>query len=526
MPALCVWTAGCSENNIAPVATVPIFTAPPAIVLDPNLNTPLAAELHVTTNVPTKIKLDIKSKEKTWSIEFNDYHTEHTLPVLGLYPDRTHEITVLAFSQDGQHATLPEPLKLETEPLPDGFPSINLRYSDPAKMEPGFTLFDVIPEGNNAEFGALIVIVDELGKVVWYQIGSRFTNVRQTNDGNLIYLQGSEYIEMDMLGNPVRKWKAMGRSTEKVSDIPVATPSFHHEVYPMNNGNFLTLSIETRRYDNYPTNAWKANSLKTKATVAGDVVVEFAADGSIINEWSMLELLDPYRVGYDSLGKYWNSFFGKKTLDWSHSNSVIHDPRDDSVIVSSRHQDAVVKFSRKTGKLIWILGTHANWDKKRFGRYLLKPINNQQYFFPYHQHSPMILPNGNLMLYDNGNYRASPYDKPLDYRKNFSRAVEYEIDEKNMTIKLVWEYGQSSREKVYSAALGDANYLPETGNVLITHGNIYDNKSGKKLSAQILEVTHTTPAKEVFNMVVYDKTPDTSNGWRIYRSKRIRSLYP
>jgi len=494
--------------------------------LDPNLNTPLAAELHVTTNIPTKINLDIKTNEKSWSVAFNDYHTEHTLAVLGLYADLSHEITVHASSQDGQHATFPEPLQVVTEPLPDGFPSINVLHSDPAKMEPGLTLFDIIPEGNNAEFGALIVIVDELGSVVWYQIGSRFTNVRQTGDGTLLYLQGSEYVEMDMLGNPVRKWKAVGKSTEKVGDISVATASFHHEVYPMNNGNFLTLSIETRAYDNYPTNAWKPNSLKTKATVAGDLIVEFAPDGSIVNEWSLLERLDPYRVGYDSLGKYWNSFFGKKTLDWSHSNSVIHDPRDDSVIVSSRHQDAVVKFNRKTGKIIWILGTHDNWDKEKFGRYLLKPLNDQQYFFPFHQHSPMILPNGNLMLYDNGNYRASPFDKPLDYRSNFSRAVEYAIDEKNMTIELVWEYGQTAREKVYSAALGDANYLPETGNVLITHGNIYEKKQGKKLSAQILEVTHTTPVEEVFNMVVYDDTPDTSNGWRVYRSKRIRSLYP
>jgi arylsulfate sulfotransferase len=523
---VCLWLCACKDTNLAPPAPAPLFLSEPSIVLDPNLNTPLAAQLQVATNLPTQVVLDISNDTKSWTIEFAAYQTEHTLPVLGFYPDKTHEIAVHVISQDGQRRTFDKPLQLTTDPLPDGFPTIVVNRSEPDKMEPGYTLFDIIPEGNNAEFGAMIVIVDESGTVVWYQIGSRYTDVRQTANGNLIYLQGSEYIEMDMLGNSVREWKAMGSSKNEISEIPVATPSMHHEVFPMENGNFLTLSIEARSFSNYPTKAWKPDSPRETVMVAGDLVVEFAPDGSTVNEWSLLDLLDPYRIGYDSLGKYWDSFFGTKTRDWSHANSVIHDPRDDSVIVSIRHQDAVVKFSRKTGKLIWILGSHDNWDTRKFGKYLLKPVNDQQYFFPFHQHSPMILPSGNLMLYDNGNYRANPYKKTLHYSKNFSRAVEYAIDEKNMTIELVWEHGQFTEERVFSGALGDANYLPKTGNILIAHGNIFEKKPGNKLSAQIIEVTHTTPAVEVFNLVIFDETPDPSNGWRVYRSERISSLHP
>jgi arylsulfate sulfotransferase len=286
------------------------------------------------------------------------------------------------------------------------------------------------------------------------------------------------------------------------------------------------LSIEAKSYVNYPTNAWKPKSPTESIMVAGDLIVEFRPDGTIVNKWSLLELLDPYRVGYDSLGKYWDSFFGTKTRDWAHANSVIHSPKDDSIIVSIRHQDAVVKFSRKTGKLIWILGSHDNWDHNRFGKYLLQPVKDQKFFFPYHQHSPMILPNGNILLYDNGNYRASPFKKIVPVAKNFSRVVEYKIDEENMTVELVWEYGQFTDEPVFSGALGDANYLPKTGNVLVTHGNIYEKRSGKKLSAKIVEVTHTKPPNEVFNMVIFDNTQEQENGWRVYRSERITTLYP
>ena len=523
---VCVVLIGCSSCYSTPLSSAPVFTSAPVIELDPNLSTPLAAQLQVSTDIPTQIVLDISNDRKNWSIEFAEYQTKHTHPILGFYPGSTHNVTVHIMSRDGQRTTFNETLQVVTDPLPDGFPTVAVNKSEPDKMEPGYTLFDVIPEGNNAEFGALIVIVDELGNVVWYQIGSRYTNVRQTAEGNLIYLQGSEYIEMDMLGNSVREWKAMGESKNKISETPVATRSFHHEVFPLENGNFLTLSIEARSFDNYPTKVWKPNSPTETVMVAGDLVIEFTPDGNIINQWSLLDLLDPYRIGYDSLGKYWDSFFGTKTRDWSHANSVIHNPSDDSIIVSIRHQDAVVKFSRKTGKLIWILGSHDNWNTEKFGDYLLKPINERQYFFPFHQHSPTILPNGNLLLYDNGNYRANPYNKVVHYTENFSRAVEYAIDEENMTIELVWEHGQFTEERVFSGALGDANFLPETGNVLITHGNIFEKKPGNKLSAQIVEVTHTTPAIEVFNIVVVDETSDPTNGWRVYRSKRISSLYP
>jgi arylsulfate sulfotransferase len=391
-------------------------------------------------------------------------------------------------------------------------------------MEPGYTLFDVVPEGSNAEFGALIVIVDAKGEVVWYQTGSRYTDVRQNDAGHLQFLEGGKYIEMDMLGNRLREWKAVGQSRQNISAFPVATPAFHHEVYPMDNGHFLALSIEERTYDNYPTSETDPAAPKAKARVAGDVIVEFGSDGKIVNQWSLLDILDPYRIGYGSLGKYWDSFFNTKTRDWSHGNAVIYDATDDAVIVSSRHLDTITKFSRQTGQLIWILAPPENWDRDKYGKYLLKPVNNTKYFFPYHAHAPMLLPNGHLMVYDNGNYRASPFDPGMPISDSFSRAVEYAIDEQNRRIKLVWQYGQSAPHRYFSAALGDADLLPNKNNVLITHGNVHSAED--KLAARIIEVTHSDPAREVFHIFITDETADPEAGWRVYRSDRIASLYP
>lgn len=515
--------SGCATQQM-PAGPAPVITVAPDIELDPNLKTPLAGLLTIETDVPTRIKLEISTSKNNWSIDLKKLATHHSTPVLGLRPDTTHSIKVHAISESGAITTYKEQLSILTDPLPDGFPSIEVK-SQPDKMEPGYTLIEVIPEGSkNKGFGALIIIVDETGEVVWYTTGTRFTDVRQLANGNLVFLTGNKAIEMDMMGNAVQEWKAVGVRKKKLAKMDVRTRTFHHELFPMDNGNFLVLSVEARNYPDFPTSAKNAKALRENALVAGDLVVEFDPDGKIVNSWSMLKMLMPLRIGYGSLGSYWNNTFGgKKTRDWSHGNAVTHQPEDDSIIVTLRHQDTTVKFNRKTGELIWILAPQANWDMDRFGQYLLKPATDDIYFFPYHHHAHEVMPNGNLLLYDNGSYGSSPFTPYPRRIKPFSRAIEYKINETSKEVEIAWEYGQHAENIFYSGALGDADYQPETGNVLITHGSL--TTKVKINSAVIIEVTHTTPGKEVFVMTLYDDSPELEGGWRVYRAERIADLY-
>jgi len=321
-----------------------------------------------------------------------------------------------------------------------------------------------------------------------------------------------------MLGNIVNVWHSAGSFEGDEGSIPVNTLTFHHEVFEMQSGNFLVLSVEFRSIPNYPTSVCDPLAPLGTAIVAGTVVVEFARDGTIVNEWSMLDLLDPFRLGYGSFNDGFNSLFEtvfgeeRETRDWSHGNAVIHDPADDSIIVSLRHQDAVVKFSRQTGELRWILGPHENWDQEQFGEFLLTPLSDEEFFFQYHQHAPKITDEGTIIVYDNGNFRASPPDPTLPDGDNFSRAVEYDINELTKEVEKVWEYGRFEDEIIYTNFIGDADSLPKTGNVLITFGGIRSPNS-----ARIIEVTRTTPAEKVFDLSL-----DTFT----YRSERLPSLYP
>jgi arylsulfate sulfotransferase len=398
-----------------------------------------------------------------------------------------------------------------TSPLPPDFPQIAVYYADLSRMEGGFTLLDRFRRSGTV--GNLYsIIVDNQGAVRWYSTLGSQDGTRQLPNGNLLLPDSSE---LDLLGN---------RTVHRT----LASPGLlHHDLYPMDNGNFLSLALERVVVDDYPTSETDPSAPRLSQLITSDAVVEFAPDGSLLSSWHLTDLLDPRRIGYGSTKPGFPTF---DAPDWSHSNAVVHDTRDDSIIVSIRHQDAVVKFSRATGALKWILGPHANWGPA-FQPYLLTPVGTP-FEWQFHQHAPKVTPRGTLLLMDNGNYRASPFDGsvPLLDAQNYSRAVEYEIDETNMQVRQVWEYGKEIPWPMYSGSQGDVDWMPQTGNVTLTLSDtsyiagVSGDQWGLGLAhTAIVEVTHDSPAQRVFDMHVYDPDPN-SKTW-VYRSERIRSLY-
>ena len=59
--------------------------------------------------------------------------------------------------------------------------------------------------------------------------------------------------------------------------------------------------------------------------------------------------------------------------NWAHVNSVDYDPTDDSIILSSRHQSAIIKIGRDK-KVKWILASPEGW-KKPWADKLLAPVD-------------------------------------------------------------------------------------------------------------------------------------------------------
>jgi hypothetical protein len=172
--------------------------------------------------------------------------------------------------------------------------------------------------------------------------------------------------------------------------------------------------------------------------------------------------------------------------DLDHPNSIDFD-LDGGVIVSYRNLSAVVKVNRRTHEFVWQLGgTHNQFT------FVGDPLGGFDA-----QHTARILPNGHLLIFDNGWTHSPPT----------SRAVEYALNMTQMTATMVWQY--SASPPIFNDFTGSAQRLAN-GNTLVafTRKGIIDEvrPDGTLLSRATLE---TAPGRIA--------TP--------YRVTRIRSLY-
>jgi hypothetical protein len=209
----------------------------------------------------------------------------------------------------------------------------------------------------------------------------------------------------------------------------------------------------------------------------------------------------------------------------------------------------VVKVDLDTGELQWILGVPDGWQEPWSDR-LLAPVqfvgmgryaDKKDMEWPYHQHAPMITPRGTLLLYDNGNFRSRPFDVSQKPEDSYSRAVEYSINEITMEVSEVWSHGGPGEDAIYSSFISDADWLPRTENVLVTHGGILTAQDGRRAdgvgldvrrSARIMEIKRVNTIVPfqtqgfVPNETVFDLTIDAdtaTGGWHVYRAERISS---
>lgn len=507
-------------------SSVPVvFTADPTFTGNANPAAPQAGILRLDTNVAAKVRVEVSGGDETWTLDLPSA-TRFDKPILGLKPQTSYTLTLTASA--GDSTATAGPLAWTTPALPGNFIPLQLAKSDPAKMEPGMTLFAARDGWMMAQ--APILIVDHQGVVRWYFADPDNLvqeDLVQLANGHLFF--GRDFCnlrEIDMLGNVVHAWHATKwprTCTTASGSVPVDVVDFHHESHVLRSGNILTLSTETRTVDNFPTSETDATAAKKSALVLGSVIVEFSPTGEIVKRISLLDLLDPTRIGRDALDPQWPSQHvpaGQRAYDWDHANAVVYDESSDAYYVSLRHQDAVVKVSRSDGKLVWILGTPANWVAPWKDK-LLAPEGDL--LWPFHQHAVKLNPLG-LGVYDNGNYRAAAYETIDPSKPEYSRAVAYAVNEAAKTVKQVWSYGPSSgADSFFSIGMSDADWLPSTGNVLITNAERV-LPAGTTLGAdttyaQLLEVT--PGGEKVFDLLTLGKAGTV---YPVYRAERIQDI--
>gem|GEM_PF-357386 len=119
---------------------------------------------------------------------------------------------------------------------------------------------------------------------------------------------------------------------------------------------------------------------------------------------------------------------------------------DGNYLASFRNHSEIMKISRTTGEVLWRWGS----PRSQFTFVGEHAANAPNYFA--RQHDIRRLPNGNVTLFDNGDFHSPSY----------SRCVEYQLDEVNRVATMVSEYRYPTGN-IFAAAAGSAQPLPNGG---------------------------------------------------------------
>ena len=498
--------AVCQRSQASTFLSTPTFT--------PAAKAPLAGVLQVNTLVNTRVSVVVSDGTNVWEKDFYDFGTTHSETLLGFRPGRTNLIQVTAYDANRNAYVAPQLLTFVTAPLPVTFPTSTVLQSNPSMMEPGYTLFIIENKSSNKFY---ITMMNNAGEVVWYcPAPVNFDlDVLQLDNGDLFITEDSNrFTEINMLGQIVNTWLP-----------PVGLPIDIHGGVPTSHGTILYLTDVTNSVPNFPTTT-ASNAPLATVKVENNPVVEISmTNAALLNTWTPANLLNPTRITYLTYDN------GPAVADNEHANAVLEDPSDNSIIVSMRDQNAVIKFSR-TGQLKWILGPPANWGPN-FQQYLFTPVG-APFAWNYAQHAPMLTPQGTIVLYDDGNYRASPFDPPVLDQNNYSRAVEFSLNVTNMQVSQVWDSTKANEDVLYTPAVGKTQWLPQRRNILTTYGDVtYINgfhpstNSANATMVRLIEYTHDPVPQVVFDLSFFDYTNKSPSylGYFMYRSTRIPDLY-
>ncbi len=496
----------------------------------------LAATVRV---VPKKGGQEIK-----YDVSRAQLLTHAGIPVFGLYPDYQNKVEVSYKYRFGKEVkTGSYTYTIYCGPIrsiESGAPTEkNLMFDvEVKKMDPAFKdrLYLVNNLGspvatnnravwNNPGGGALtwnfqpkIAIIDTTGTVRWYLDASTLWDpesiysagvmmgFKQNDDGELSWGFGQRYVKYDIMGR-----KAFNRR------LPTGYNDFSHSMDPMPNGHYLlrVASSDYRRLD------------EKRVRTVRDVIIEVDEDGKVVDEWRLFDILDPYRsdiikaldqgavclnidpkqaghtLSAEDLKKQDQSAtFGDIAgtgpgRNWAHVNSVDYDPTDDSIIISSRHQSAIIKIGRDH-QVKWILGASRGW-RSPWKEKLLTPVDAQGkplectpegecsggFDFTYTQHTGWRIDAKSnkdiiwISAFDNGDARHME-QPPLPDMK-YSRAVIYKIDQKKKTVQQIWEYGKERGHGWFSPVTSLTEYQPDKNSIFVysaTAGADFDLQTG------------------------------------------------
>ncbi len=230
-------------------------------------------------------------------------------------------------------------------------------------------------------------------------------------------------------------------------------PSHHHDAQWLPNGNLLYAACEPVP-EGFAARVPGGTAHGTDEVMYGDVIREVNRNGNVVWEWKAVDNLNPEDFPiHPGFGRYhWPLVNGLGVM------------ADGTVLMSLRTTAGIVGVDKASGKVK-----------------LHVPPSVVS-----HQHAPVPLANGNILAFDNGNFREGSHVA-------FSRVVE--IDPSSNEV--VWSYADEMVNAFYTAFMGNAQRL--------WNGNTHITESA---TGRLFEVNTEGEVVWEFVMPWFDEYPD------------------
>jgi hypothetical protein len=336
---------------------------------------------------------------------------------------------------------------------------------------PGY-LFLNIGARNTPDYNTYAAILDNHAIPIWFLAESR-RDLKILSDGTFTHDYRNN-ANLELQGYLIRNDQL------KVTDTIRMGNGYYvdtHDMLLLDNGHYLMMAYDPQVVDMSKI----VEGGNPEAIVEGFVVQEVDKDRNVYFEWRSWDYLEITDVS-DTID------LTAEEIDYVHGNAFEFD-LEGNLMMSMRNMEEITKINYETGEIIWRLGLLAKKNMFTF---------NDTIGWSW-QHDIRQLPNGNITIYDNGrNHRP----------ESFSQAVEYELDEENMTATLVWNHREDP--DIYRRATGSHRRITEDRSLI-----------GWGMGSPLLATEINTNGERHLDLL----GPEGTNDYRVQRFEWIHNVF-
>ena len=461
-------------------------------LIDPNNS--LISNINIVLNHPAKLFIEYENdRAGTFkSVKSGEEKESHSIQIFRLKPNSTYKYKIKAINNAAIEKIIGKG-EFTTGDLPEALKSIETVAKGNFTPELLLSEIHIGPPLNLTE--SYMFIMDKDSEIVWYYLNKTIENhkplmilaISQKENYNLTFNLGSPFDYCC-----IREITPSGKIVDNLPSGPVDGVS-HREHLLLDNNRILYSAYEYRKIDD--------------SNISGDSDVPVA--GFSLRIWDQTSgLTTEVWNSFDSIGienrHHWteildqwppSGFYNRKLsvpelikhVPWTSANSI-QKADNGNYIISIPDLNQIISISEDFKQIFWRLGGE-NSD------FRFEDETNKFY----HQHTAEQLPNGNILLFDNGRNR------PEEEGGTYSRALELTMNTYDRIANKVWEY--IPEPQIFSPNRSSA-YRLENGNTLM---NFVGNPR------TIIEVDNN--GEEVYKAIMNTNTDQGS--FRVYGLQSI-----